>query len=124
MWTQAEFQAQVQGNVDLGFFTIPPNPNRLKITIGRFGYGIAGATGTIFWDDLTLEQVPPTGGCASDITTCRADQDGDEDVDSDDINLFFSNFEGGDSCGDQDGDDDVDSDDITVFFSRFEAGGC
>jgi len=65
-----------------------------------------------------------TGGCDSDITSCRADQDGDEDIDSDDITLFFSNFENGDSCGDQDGDDDVDSDDITIFFSRFEAGGC
>ncbi len=64
------------------------------------------------------------GGCDSDITSCRADQDGDEDIDSDDINIFFSNFENGDSCGDQDGDDDVDSDDINVFFGRFENGGC
>ena len=64
------------------------------------------------------------GGCDSDVTPCRADQDGDEDIDSDDINIFFSNFESGDSCGDQDGDDDVDSDDINIFFGRFEAGGC
>ncbi len=64
------------------------------------------------------------GGCDSDITSCRADQDGDEDIDSDDITIFFSNFEDGDSCGDQDGDDDVDSDDINTFFARFEAGGC
>jgi len=70
------------------------------------------------------DECPIVGGCPSDITSCRADQDGDEDVDSDDINVFFNNFEGGDSCGDQDGDDDVDSDDITTFFSRFEAGGC
>jgi len=124
VWTQAEIQAQVQGNVDLGFFTIPPNPNRVKITIGRFGYGIAGATGTIFWDDLTVEQVLPPGDCLSDATPCRADQDGDDDVDSDDINAFFTAFESGDSCGDQDGDDDVDSDDINIFFARFEAGGC
>ncbi len=64
------------------------------------------------------------GGCASDITDCRADQDGDEDIDSDDINLFFAAFEAGDSCGDQDGDDDVDSDDINIFFAAFENGGC
>jgi len=64
------------------------------------------------------------GGCASDLTPCRADQDGDDDIDSDDINLFFAAFEAGDSCGDQDGDDDVDSDDINIFFAAFEAGGC
>jgi len=62
--------------------------------------------------------------CASDLTPCRADQDGDEDIDSDDINLFFAAFESGDSCGDQDADDDVDSDDINAFFAAFEAGGC
>ncbi len=64
------------------------------------------------------------GGCPWQATNCTADQDGDEDVDSDDIVLFFGNFENGDSCGDQDGDEDVDSDDIVVFFSLFEQGGC
>jgi len=72
----------------------------------------------------TSDECPPVGGCPWETFGCQADQDGDDDVDSDDINTFFSNFEGGDSCGDQDGDDDVDSDDINVFFGRFEAGGC
>jgi len=65
-----------------------------------------------------------SGTCPWQATGCTADQDGDEDVDSDDIIGFFANFENGDSCGDQDGDDDVDSDDITIFFNLFEQGGC
>jgi len=46
------------------------------------------------------------------------------DIDSDDIVRLFSNFADGDVCGDQDGDEDVDSDDLNVFFGRFETGGC
>ena len=93
------------------------------------GSGNLGTTALVNFNTLAGNQFVElcTGGgpaCASDLTACRADQDGDEDIDSDDINIFFSNFEGGDSCGDQDGDDDVDSDDINIFFGRFEAGGC
>ncbi len=61
--------------------------------------------------------------CAAD-PNCPADQDGDLDIDSDDIVRLFSNFADGDVCGDQDGDEDVDSDDLNVFFGRFETGGC
>ncbi len=93
------------------------------------GTGNLGTTGLVDFNTLAGNQfveLCSAGGpaCDSDITSCRADQDGDEDIDSDDINVFFGNFENGDSCGDQDGDDDVDSDDINVFFARFEAGGC
>jgi len=90
----------------------------------RNGAGFCTGANTDIGQALIRIPIETVGGCASDTTPCRADQDGDDDVDSDDINLFFSNFENGDSCGDQDGDDDVDSDDINVFFSRFEAGGC
>ena len=64
------------------------------------------------------------GGCPWETFGCTADQDGDDDVDSDDIVVFFTNFENGEVCGDQDGDEDVDSDDIVIFFGLFEQGGC
>ena len=66
----------------------------------------------------------PVGGCPWQTFGCTADQDGDDDVDSDDIVVFFSNFENGETCGDQDADEDVDSDDIVIFFGLFEQGGC
>ncbi len=75
------------------------------------------------YTDMT--QTPCTGGgCPWETFGCTADQDGDDDVDSDDIVVFFSNFENGDTCGDQDADEDVDSDDIVIFFGLFEQGGC
>jgi len=40
------------------------------------------------------------------------------------IGAFFAAFEGGNACGDQDGDTDLDLDDIAAFFTGFEAGGC
>jgi len=52
---------------------------------------------------------------------CPADWDGDDDVDSDDIVAFFTDWDSGE--GDIDGDSDSDSDDLIVFFGRFE-GGC
>ncbi len=51
---------------------------------------------------------------------CTADVDSDADIDSDDIVLFFSNWEAGEA--DFDGDDDTDSDDIVVFFGRWDSG--
>ncbi len=82
--------------------------------------GYNGATGS---GTLTVS-CAPAGGCPWQLSGCTADQDGDFDVDSDDIVLFFSNFENGDSCADQDNDTDVDSDDVVRFFTLFEQGGC
>lgn len=82
------------------------------------------AGGAVFWDDIEFAQVTGGGGCAWETTGCTADQDGDSDVDSDDISLFFAAFENADNCGDQDADEDVDSDDINLFFGAFENGGC
>ncbi len=124
VWTQAQIQAEVLANVAEGYFNVPPYPNRIKITFGRFGYGTPGATGTIFWDDLSYRQIPPGPQCAWNASGCPFDQDGDGDVDSDDIVLFFGNFENGDECGDMDADGDVDSDDVVSFFGGFENGGC
>lgn len=71
------------------------------------------------------EQCPSVGGCTWEVTGgCASDQDADGDVDSDDINLFFGEFENGGSCGDHDEDGDTDSDDISLFFAAFENGSC
>jgi len=51
---------------------------------------------------------------------CPADWDGDDDVDSDDVVAFFTDFENGEA--DLDGDGDTDSDDIIGFFTGFESG--
>ncbi len=51
---------------------------------------------------------------------CPADWDVDGDVDSDDIVLFFGDWDGGDA--DVDGDGDSDSDDIVEFFGRWDSG--
>jgi len=97
----------------------------LSGTIGQPDAGpvMSGGTFTLtggFWAGANA----PSNPCPWGQSGCTADQDGDDDVDSDDIVLFFSNFENGDGCGDQDGDDDVDSDDIVQFFTYFEQGGC
>ena len=81
------------------------------------------AGGAVWFDDVEFAQVT-TGGCPWQTSGCTADQDDDDDVDSDDIVAFFTNFENGENCGDQDGDEDVDSDDIGIFFGLFEQGGC
>lgn len=53
---------------------------------------------------------------------CPADLDGDSDVDSDDITIFFAAWDAGESGGDFDGDGDTDSDDISAFFARWDSG--
>jgi len=100
----------------------PPGTTSARIVPLHIQPAFAG--GAVWWDDIEFALAGGGTGCPWENFGCTADQDGDEDVDSDDINLFFSAFESGDNCGDQDGDEDVDSDDITVFFGLFEAGGC
>jgi len=63
------------------------------------------------------QQCPWSGGCAADF-------DADQDFDSDDISLFFGEWDQGNTCGDADSDGDTDSDDITVFFNAWDSGSC
>ncbi len=111
--------------IDGGGGTSAGGTFELSGTIGQPDAGPEMTGGTFsltggFWAGAGV----PSNPCPWGASGCTADQDGDFDVDSDDIILFFSNFENGDSCGDQDADDDVDSDDINTFFGLFEAGGC
>jgi len=100
-----------------------------QVTGGLGGSANLGTTALVNFASIAGNQfvelcgtTPP--GCPWETFGCTADQDGDEDVDSDDIVAFFTNFENGEVCGDQDGDEDVDSDDIVIFFGLFEQGGC
>jgi len=69
---------------------------------------------------------PFNDGCADDVTLvvseglCAADWNADTAVDSDDILVFFADWEAGD--GDFDNDDDSDSDDVFAFFGRWDSG--
>jgi len=100
----------------------PPGTTSARIVPLHIQPEFAG--GAVWWDDIEFGLAGGGTGCPWELSGCTADQDGDEDVDSDDIALFFAAFEGGDNCGDQDADEDVDSDDINIFFGLFEAGGC
>jgi len=64
--------------------------------------------------DADYDGIPDT------CETCPADIDGDGDVDSDDIVVFFQTWEAGER--DYDGDGDTDSDDIVGFFTNWETG--
>jgi len=53
---------------------------------------------------------------------CPADMDGDRDIDSDDVTIFFAQWEEANAASDIDQDSDTDSDDIVLFFARLELG--
>jgi len=82
-------------------------------------------TGVLLADEGTYSVVV-SNTCGSDtsadrtLTICPADWDCDGDTDSDDIILFFGNWDSGE--GDADGDGDSDSDDVVFFFGRWDSG--
>jgi len=64
-----------------------------------------------------------SSGCPCDTTLCfLADWDLDDDVDSDDVVGFWTDFEAGASDCDRDG--DTDSDDVLLFYCIWDMGGC
>ncbi len=72
------------------------------------GDGLAG--GALSYRFTVMPTVPP----------CPADRDGDSDVDSDDLIIFFAAFESGEADFDSDG--DTDSDDVIIFFTHWDSG--
>ncbi len=98
---------------------LPPYPERCKIVIGRFGFGGAPSRGTIYWDDVTYAQVPPTPDCPADFND-------DGFLDFFDFDDFVVCFEGG-ACppgksGDYNGDGFADFFDYDDFVVDFETG--
>ncbi len=113
-FTQADIQNQVEV---VNGFVLPPNPNRLKITIGRFNYGLPGDVGTIYFDDISIEQIQ--------APTCRADFNGDTFVDPDDLSDYIACYFAIPPCvrADFNGDGNADPDDLSDFIALF-FGGC
>ncbi len=90
---------------------------------------VAGPSGCSYlaWHDnradannIVGQVVNADGSLGPCSTSCPSDTDQDDDVDSDDIVLFFTNWEQGE--GDFDGDGDTDSDDVIGFFLAWERG--
>lgn len=71
-------------------------------------------------NNIVAQVVNADGSLGPCDAGCIGDIDGDGDDDSDDIILFFADWEVGD--GDIDGDNDSDSDDIIAFFQAWDSG--
>jgi hypothetical protein len=100
-------------------------PNHCKITIGRFVGDGTPTSGTIYWDDITYQQLPASH-CGSADFNC----DGDVGTDAD-IEAFFLCLSGTcppppcPSTADFNGDGDVGTDaDIEAFFRVLAGGTC
>jgi len=84
VWTIADIRARFLTN---GFDPIVDGkPNRIKITIGRFGYGTTDVQGTIFWDDITYQQLPAV------VNTCFVDFNSDGFLNQEDLGGFLTAF--------------------------------
>jgi hypothetical protein len=87
-WPMEAIQQQVIQLSGEGYFTLPPYPDHLKITLGRFAdralYGDTISAGEIFWDDLTMEQTSAVG--------CVADYNRDSFLNLDDLGDFITDF--------------------------------
>lgn len=92
----------------------PENPDaRVSILPIRFGQPyVAGARGTIFWDDIGFVRGNP----------CPADFDGDGFITGVDFDLFVGAFEQGDMAADFDGDGFLTGVDFDLFVGAYEAG--
>jgi hypothetical protein len=118
-WTRADIETELQFNMNEGYFDMPPYPDHVKITIGRFGFGNVASSGVIFWDDMSMVQEAPVAACG-----CAADYNADGGVDGADIEAFFSDWQASVGCSDVNQDGGVDGSDIEAFFQLWEAGGC
>ena len=87
-----------------------------RSTVGNSGFAFEGV--------LLVGYNACPAACSWEASGCPADQDGDGDIDSDDVSGFFANFQSVNECADQDGDGGLNPDDISTFFTRFEVGGC
>ncbi len=119
-WPIADIQEEVYFNEAEGYFVLPPYPDHLKITLGRFGFGNVASSGVIFWDDISFYQESPGGQCPA----CAADYNNDGGVDGGDVEAFFTEWQDAAACADVNQDGGVDGSDVEAFFTLWEAGGC
>ncbi|MGH7131163.1 MAG: GC-type dockerin domain-anchored protein [Phycisphaerales bacterium] len=122
---------EVEANTPM-FFTIPPYPNRCKIVIGRFNGSNTAATGTVFWDDVTVSQEPgaPAACNGADVATLGGAPVPDGQLTADDIIVYLGAFFAGNveiadltglgGSGGPDG--QITTDDLIEFLDLFFAG--
>jgi hypothetical protein len=125
---QAHYECNTGARPDCGCGCVPtsPLPNRVNISLQRFVGDGTPTSGTIYWDDITYQQLPPAPPCGT------ADFDGDGDTGTDaDIEAFFACL-AGNCCAtcfpggaDFNGDGDTGTDaDIESFFRVLAGGPC
>jgi hypothetical protein len=122
---------RVEDNVAAGEFTLPPNPSRIKITIGRWSPVPGPVSGTIYWDDITFTQLAVGEPCpepfAGPVGTppCVADFNGDGILNPDDLSEFITcfflqlQFPGFCPAGDFNQDTLLNPDDLSEFITTF-----
>ncbi|MFZ4574668.1 MAG: hypothetical protein ACOYN0_09740 [Phycisphaerales bacterium] len=128
LWTRAEIDALVAANQAEFGYPLPPNPNRIKLTFGRFRQDNPSTpqdpiSGLIFFDDITFEQLPIGPQCSWSGDGCFADFNNDGGIDGDDVITFFGDWDSNGPCADVDGSGGTDGDDVIAFFSLWDSGG-
>jgi hypothetical protein len=100
----------------------------VKITPGRFRYDNPSTidnpiSGLIFFDDISLVQLPAGGNCDWSADGCFADFNNDGGIDGDDVIAFFAAWDASGECADVDGSGGVDGDDVIAFFGLWDNSG-
>jgi hypothetical protein len=108
-WSITDIQREVRANSKAGFFPLPPFPNRVKITLARFAPDGTPTTGSIFWDDITYEQV----------SACPGDWNGDGVIDFNDFLAYLNDYNVQDPRADINGDGVIDFNDLLAFLNLF-----
>ena len=110
--TRGQIKRAVIDNSTLGtggYFTLPPNPNRIKIELFRFNPDRTTTTGTIYWDDVEFEQF------------CLADFNADSVVDFFDYLDFVDAFSSNTDDADFNADGSIDFFDYLDFVDAFSS---
>ena len=116
-----------------GAWTMPPFPNRMKITIGRWKFDYPGTAASAFIDNVVYRQLPvgPTRCNLADITGIGGPPSAPDGLlTGDDFNAFIGAFAAGDLLADitgiggppADPDGLVTGDDFNAFIAAFAAG--
>ncbi len=112
-WTTANKSTAPDEVVNIPLF----NPFGANTVKARFTDGVSG------WWAITNFQINGQVG-QTPCPLCAADFNSDGGVDGQDIEAFFTAWEGGTNCGDVNQDGGVDGSDIESFFAAWESGGC
>ncbi len=128
VWPRTEINALVAANQAEFGYAMPPFPNRIKITFGRFRNDNPSTpgdpiSGLIFFDDINIQQLPIGPSCPWSGDGCFGDYNNDGGIDGDDVIGFFADWDAGGSCADVDGSGGVDGDDVIAFFALWDSGG-